>query len=103
MLENFTDEEIEHELLATGEIYPIDRMDERRIDRDALFVNGVASGHVVSYHYIRQGDGERRTERYRNLKELLFCECLTFDDLRKDWQYHGVLLGIPDFRARLTK
>lgn len=102
MLENFTDEEIAEELLATGELFPSDPANDKRIERNARFVNGFVSGHVVTYIYERASSCDRRRQDYRSLKELLLCECMTFDDLRKDWRYHGVLLDSPQFCERLV-
>lgn len=93
MLENFTDEEIVGELLPTGYLVPKDPTDDRRIE---------AHGSGVKHISTRQGSGERHTERYRSLKELLLCESMTFDEIRANWRYHGVLLGSPDFCKNLV-
>lgn len=103
MLENFTDEEIAEELLGTGELFPKDFLDDRIIENDCRYNRaGQVVGTVVKYIATYKGSGERHTEHYRNLKELLFCEYLTFDDLRRDWRYYGVLLGSPQFCEKLV-
>ena len=103
MLENFTDEEIAGELLPTGELFPKDRLDDRLIEEVSRYNRaGQVVGSMVAYCHTLAGSGERRTDHYRNLKELLFCEHLTFDDLRKGWRYHGVLLGSPGFCEKLV-
>jgi len=96
-----TDEEIADELLSTG--YLFDPRDDRRIERDVRSNRaGQVVGSLVKYIHTRAGSGSRHTEHYRTLNELLLCEGLTFDMLRADWRYYGVLLGTPAFCEKLV-
>ena len=104
MLQNFTDEEIEHELLETGYLFYTDTEgDNELIEKQAVEhpVTGAYMRSIYKHCYTMKGSGERAAPYYRNLKELMYCEQITFDDIRAKWQYHGVLLGMPKFQEKL--
>lgn len=101
MLENFSDEEIA-DLLEIGYLY-LPAVDSECIEKRAItHVDSTYLASVYAYSYVRKGDGERQTNRYRKLPDLLFCESISFDDLRREWRYHGVLLGHKTFCDKLV-
>lgn len=97
MLENFSDHEIEYELLGTGVLSALDS------ECEPLRIETVYLGRTMYKYSFRRRDGEPKTHTYRSLTELLFCQDLTFDNLRKNWTYSGVLLSSPDFCKRLVR
>jgi len=102
MLQNFSDTEIE-ELLDIGWLYK-DNIDENLIEK-VPYTNlaGQYIGSKYEHSYVMKGTGERRNPRYSKLSDLLLCEHITFDDIRKNWRYHGILLDSPTFQAKLVK
>ena len=100
MLENFTDEEIE-ELLDTGSFYlDVPGGSNRWIEKQSAYdLQGNITGSVYQYR-VRFGEPPIP---YRKLSGLLFCEYLSFDDIRAKWRYHGVLLDSPRFQEKLVK
>src|SRR5690349_8203819 len=105
MLENFTNEEIEYELLETGYLYlTVPGEDTEMIEKQAVEHprTGQYIGSIYKRSYTTKGSGERSVPFYRKFSALFFCEHITFDDIRKSWSYHGVLLGSPDFCEKIV-
>jgi hypothetical protein len=95
MLENFSDDEIE-DMINTGYIW---HEDGRQIDTSARYNRrGKIIGTIYDYHESKP----IRYEPYVSLASLMRCEHITFDDIRREWRYHGVLFGSPVFSERLS-
>jgi DNA polymerase III epsilon subunit-like protein len=94
MLEKFSNEEICGDLLDTGYLY-LDLSDGKR-----KRIETVESTVPTRNRFVLRKDGEG-PRRYKNLTALFQCEAITYDDIRKNWKYHGVLLGAPSFCERL--
>lgn len=93
MLQNFTNEEITG-LLDTGTLCLDGPCKESR------WIERVENGQyqlVCDDGYDSQG-----SPLYRKLPDLLFCEYISFDDIRTKWYYNGVLLDSPKFQEKLV-
>jgi DNA polymerase-3 subunit epsilon len=97
MLENFTDQDIDGDLLDTGYLY-LDLSDGKRKRIGITAQRGVAP--QINRYALQKGEERART--YQTFVELLQCEGITHDDIRASWKYHGVLLGAPSFCEKLV-
>lgn len=102
MLQNFTNEEIE-DLVHTGHLYLEVTgfcFDETIKAEARENIHGVYIDTIYVHTYTMMGSGERRSPWYTSLTDLLFCEYITFDNIRRDWKYYGLLLDNPKFKEK---
>jgi len=96
MLEKFGDDEIA-DMLDLGYLH---HPDGREIKQEAREnANGRVVGSIFEFYPAQFGDGPRS---YLRLSDLLLCEYLSFEDLRREWKYNGTLLNNRSFCENLV-